>query len=1398
MASALAVAGLVVFATAASAHNNSATATSYPCASPLGTGVTITWTISNDYAENETGTVSSVNGGTIAYQGGASNFSIGNNGTTTVTQTFTGPQLANLLATLPGPNHQISLQWSATWHQPPQADYSDYASPTHNSGAQGFFNLSQLPNGCVPQKVTPTITTTANPTSGSIGGAGLNDSAHLSGGNSPGGTIDFYLFKPSQTCTTSPGAGTYTFHQSVSVTSGNGTYSTSGGPSPNSLGTWHWLAVYSGDSNNYGANSGCTTEPVTVGMQSPSLTTTANPTNETVGAGPLADSATLSGGYNPGGTISFYLFSPSQTCSTTPGAGSYTFHQQFSVTSGNGTYGPTTGGPTPNSAGTWHWLAVYSGDSNNSGTNSGCTSEPVTVGLQSPSLGTTANPTTELVGSGPLADSATLSGGYNPGGTITFYLFSPSQTCSTTPGAGSYTFHQQFSVTSGNGTYGPTTGGPTPNSAGTWHWLAVYSGDSNNNGTNSGCTSEPVIVSAHPTTLTTQASPTSDTVGSSTALSDSATLSSGYSPSGTIDFYLFSPSQTCSTTPGAGSYTFHQQFSVTSGNGTYGPTTGGPTPNSAGTWHWLAVYSGDSNNSGANSGCTSEPVTTQKASPSVNTQANPTTGTAGSGTLADSATLSGGYNPGGTITFYLFSPSQTCTTSPEAGTYTFHQQFSVDGNGSYGPTTGGPTPNSAGTWHWLAVYSGDSNNNWADSGCTSEPVTIQKASPSVDTQANPTTGTAGSGTLADSATLSAGVNPGGTIDFYLFSPSQTCSTTPGSGSYTFHQQFSVTSGNGTYGPTTGGPTPNSAGTWHWLAVYSGDSNNNGANSGCTSEPVTIQKASPSVDTQANPTTGTAGSGTLADSATLSGAYNAGGTITFYLFSPSQTCTTSPEAGTYTFHQQFSVDGNGSYGPTTGGPTPNSAGTWHWLAVYSGDSNNNGANSGCTSEPVTIQKASPSVDTATDPTTTAVGATALTDSATLSAGVNPGGTITFYLFDPSQTCSATPESGTYAFTTIVNVTDGNGTYGPVTGPVPNVKGTWNWLAVYSGDANNNGADSGCGNEPVTVNPAPSTTTTQQSGSTSGSGTIVIGQSITDTATVQGNVSGGAPTGSVHFYQCGPGSSPALCTTANPVGTGPVDLTPVGGTDTSTATSAPFTPSAVGTYCFAAVYTPDESSNYVSSADNLADHNDSVSPSECFLVTAPNFTVVKTNVPTTGTSVPTGATINYTVAVKNVGNGAGSATVTDVVPSSLTVTGTPSCAVTGTDTCKLVNTTGTTWTITVSLAAGDTATASFATTVNAGVTGTITNTATITDGPCTTSSGCSSTVSNPVTPVTTAATVTPTTTTTTAPPKTAPATAIAFTGALLSEEWLIGLGALLLGAGLVVVARWRRRTPKHAAK
>ncbi len=66
------------------------------------------------------------------------------------------------------------------------------------------------------------------------------------------------------------------------------------------------------------------------------------------------------------------------------------------------------------------------------------------------------------------------------------------------------------------------------------------------------------------------------------------------------------------------------------------------------------------------------------------------------------------------------------------------------------------------------------------------------------------------------------------------------------------------------------------------------------------------------------------------------------------------------------------------------------------------------------------------------------------------------------------------------------------------------------------------------------------------------------------------------------------------------------------------------------------------------------------------------------------------------------------------------------------------------------------------------------------------------------VTSAATTTPSTPATT--PATTPVTspAIAFTGALLSQEWVVGAAAILFGMGLMVLARRRRRKPRHAAR
>jgi len=101
------------------------------------------------------------------------------------------------------------------------------------------------------------------------------------------------------------------------------------------------------------------------------------------------------------------------------------------------------------------------------------------------------------------------------------------------------------------------------------------------------------------------------------------------------------------------------------------------------------------------------------------------------------------------------------------------------------------------------------------------------------------------------------------------------------------------------------------------------------------------------------------------------------------------------------------------------------------------------------------------------------------------------------------------------------------------------------------------------------------------------TVVLGSRNTDGATVTGNATGGSPSGTVSFYECGPTATPQSWTsTANPVGS-PVNLT-AGAGDSATATSPSFTPASGGYTCFAAYYSGD--SNYGASQDT--------STSECF--------------------------------------------------------------------------------------------------------------------------------------------------------------------------------------------------------
>ncbi len=207
-------------------------------------------------------------------------------------------------------------------------------------------------------------------------------------------------------------------------------------------------------------------------------------------------------------------------------------------------------------------------------------------------------------------------------------------------------------------------------------------------------------------------------------------------------------------------------------------------------------------------------LTVVKASPTITTTPSTTTGMCGtSETLKDTATLSGGYDPTGTITFTLYSPSDTLLDT---------ETVTVNGDGTYSTPKGYTLPSNAaaGTYQWDASYSGDNYNNAAtDDGATNEQVVVGLASPTITTRPSTTSATCGTSvTLMDTATLSGGDNPTGTITFTLYSPSDTLLDT----------ETVTVNGDGTYSTPKGYTLASNAaaGTYQWDAGYSGDKNNN--------------------------------------------------------------------------------------------------------------------------------------------------------------------------------------------------------------------------------------------------------------------------------------------------------------------------------------------------------------------------------------------------------------------------------------------------------------------------------------------------------------------------------------------------------------------------------------------
>ncbi len=105
-------------------------------------------------------------------------------------------------------------------------------------------------------KVQPSIATTQS--AGGTVGVAVNDTASVSGGLDPTGTVTFQLFGPGDTTC----SGTPVFISSNQPLSGG--KAQSGSFTPTASGTYQWVATYNGDAGNLTAISGCGDEPVTI------------------------------------------------------------------------------------------------------------------------------------------------------------------------------------------------------------------------------------------------------------------------------------------------------------------------------------------------------------------------------------------------------------------------------------------------------------------------------------------------------------------------------------------------------------------------------------------------------------------------------------------------------------------------------------------------------------------------------------------------------------------------------------------------------------------------------------------------------------------------------------------------------------------------------------------------------------------------------------------------------------------------------------------------------------------------------------------------------------------------------------------------------------------------------
>ena len=900
----------------------------------------------------------------------------------------------------------------------------------------------------------PTVTTNVhNEAHGVIPSAPIGSSVHdkadvvgEAGGPVPTGTVSFELFSAAS-CNGEGVTGVPVPLAPVNLT----TASAESLPTTVPIAGLAYKAHYSGDGNYTPKDGVC--ESLEATKLAPEAVTEIHTTGEAVVSAPVVvgtgvhDKATVTGGFGtPTGSVDFYFYVGSGCLAEqTPAA------ENVPLVAGVAHPSPTH---TPVTPGSYSFLAHYNGDSVYTPIDAQC--EPLTVTKADTVIETRVhnanheNITTFMQDFGTaIHDNATVTGGPTiPSGNVTFTLHSNSSCDGGTiateivaldllTGIAESPMHNDLPV----GDYG---------------YSVSYPGDDTHNGSSEQC--EPFHIQKLTPTVTTTIHDAqhvaTTTVPAGTIVHDSAHVAgTGPMPTGNVSFLFFSAAE-CPVGTGVDDGTVGLD-----GSGDAHPSLSSGSL-TTGSYSYQATYSGDEHYSLKVGPC--EPLTVVKRGSVIETQIHKvvidqdvvvTTTPAGS-TVHDKATVTGGDGtPTGFVDFLFFHNGTCAPTGDPAGHVALNGSGVADPSNSEGPLA-------PGEYSFLANYGGDNVYDPAVAQC--EHLTVAAWTPTISTQLSATEIPVG-GSIHDSATLtSASPDAGGNVTYTIF-PNSSCTTGGVAAGVA-----AVTAG--IVGDSNVMPF-NSAGTFYWQAVYSGDTNNTTVTSDCTKEVVTVNMATTGIVTTPLPASGPIGT-VLKDSSVLSGGVNPTGLITFNLYNPVDITCVAP-----VYTETVPVTGvNGAYGTLLAGYTSLVAGTYHWGASYSGDLNNSAASSPCSAEPVVIGQNQPSVATTLSSLVPVVTGTAVHDSAVLSGvTTDAGGTVTYNVYTDAA-CSIL--AGTQPAGNPVSVANG---IVPISGDASfATAGTYYWQAVYSGDGNNAGpVSSPCQSEVLTVN-EPQTETGSISG------------------------------------------------------------------------------------------------------------------------------------------------------------------------------------------------------------------------------------------------------------------------------------------------------------------------------